>query len=192
MKIDRDLIQTLGMIMESLSNGVDPISGVGFPNDTVLNSRLLKKAFAETAEVMLHLASFADPGDIVVLKNGVNRKLPFFMTAEEYSQLEIGSMPVSISHFTFQINSIVRREKMKMLRATQFTQWLNENGYLEVVVLENGNEYKKATALGNNTGIYSIEKVNSRGERYVTNMYSSEAQEFLINEVLPSICRITK
>lgn len=192
MKIDRDSIQTLGMIMESLSNGVDPISGIGFPNDTVLNSRLLKKAFAETAEVMLRLASLADPGDIVVLKNGVNKKLPFYMTVEEHSQLEVSSMPVSISHFTFQINSIIRREKMKMLKATQFTQWLNEKGYLETVEVEEGNECKRATSLGNSVGIHSVDKVNSRGEIYVTNMYSSEAQEFLINEVLPCICRIIK
>ena len=192
MRIDRESIQNLGMIMESLSKGLDPISGVNFSNDTILNSRLLKKAFSETAEVMLHLASLADPEDIVILKNGVSKRLPFFMTEEEYSQIKVCLMPVSISSFTYQINDTIHREKMKKLKATQFTQWLSEKGYLEIIELEEGNACKRATTLGNSIGIHSVDKVNSRGERYVTNMYSSEAQKFLINEALPCICRIIK
>ena len=45
MKLDIENIMTLRTAMESLSHGIDPTSNIEFPDDTILNSNILKLYF---------------------------------------------------------------------------------------------------------------------------------------------------
>ena len=51
MKLNEQELIQLERIMQMLSEGKDPTSGIMFSNDTILNSDVLKKAFCQASEI---------------------------------------------------------------------------------------------------------------------------------------------
>lgn len=180
MKIETKKLSTLIAIMESLSKGTDPTSGVDFSHETILNSPLLNSAFADVAEILRAL----EEQDGVIHKGRARRKLEFYMTSQEYEAITLSDDAITISKFVHQINEKIHRDTMKKLRATQITEWLVENEYLTEVQLTGEAYSKQATAKGIEAGITSVKKVNSIGVEYITNFYDKSAQAFILHHVL--------
>lgn len=175
-KYNPEMIAVLAAIMKQLSEGKDPTSGLTFSEDSILNSNILKRAFADTSDILGHVAS-------------KSYKLPFSLTAEEIKRIPISDEPQPISRFVFIINSMVSRPGMRKLYAKQITEKLTELHYLEKVFPKEGREYKIATELGKSLGIHSVHKTNLAGNHYVTNMYDANAQKFIINEIIPLLLK---
>lgn len=72
---------------------------------------------------------------------------------------------------------------MKKLRATDITNWLLSQGYLEQREMENGNKYKVATSRGNELGIVNEQHQNSYGNIYSVNLYDENAQKFVVDNL---------
>lgn len=187
MKLDIENIMTLRTAMESLSHGIDPTSNIEFPDDTILNSNILKLYFSEAAELFALLEANIDKVSHLKLGNAVSRKIPFHLGTNEIENIRLSDEPITISRFVFLINETCHHQDMKKLKATQITAWLVAHGYLEEIEGNNRDIYKSSTEQGRKIGITSFKKVNSRGNEYITNMYNRGAQEFIINTVLPQI-----
>lgn len=191
MKMDGRLIISLYYIMDNLSRGIDPTTDLQFPNDTMLKSKILRGAFAEAAKVFKTMSdSIGEDDEIYFVFGSKGRKAPFFFLRRELELIPIVSDEVTISRFTFGVNELIHRKGMRKLRATQLTSWLTDHDYLQEIESNSGTIYKVSTELGESIGIRAIYKKNAAGEKYVTNMYSMKAQEFLVNIVLPKIIRI--
>lgn len=191
MKIDQETLIVLYMVMDNLSKGIDPTSNISFAEeDTILNSSLLKKSFTDAANIFKYLENNLEETNKTKSKRITNNKYSFYITKTEFEKIPISDTPITISKFTYAINEICNRSEMKKLKATQITEWLNKNGYLQIIICNNGDECKKATELGKEIGIISETKVNSRGYEYILNTYDSSAQSFLKNNVLPQIAKI--
>ncbi len=175
-KYNPEMIAMLAAIMKQLSEGKDPTSGLTLSEDSILNSNFLKKAFADASDILGHLIENLAPKSY---------KLPFSLTGEEIKRIPISDEPQPISRFVFIINSTASRPDMRKLYAKQITEKLTELHYLEKVFPEEGREYKIATELGKSLGIHSVHKTNSAGNHYVTNLYDTNAQKFIINEIIP-------
>lgn len=189
MNIDIEKIIKLQTIMKSLSQGIDPTSNITFPNDTILNSNMLKASFADTYEILVFIEK-----NIQAIKNSPSRKRKnykpsFYVTSEELKQIPLSDTPVPISRFVFTINDIHHHADMKKLKATQITSWLVTHGYLEEIETPDGCVCKSVTAMGEKIGITSEKKFNSRNEEYITNMYNKDAQKFILITVIPQICQ---
>lgn len=190
MKLDIENIMTLRTAMESLSHGIDPTSNIEFPNDTILNSNVLKLYFSEAAELFALLEANIDKVGHLKLGNAVSRKIPFHLETNEIENIRLIDEPITISRFVFLINETCHHQDMKKLKATQITAWLVAHGYLEEIEGNNGNICKSSTEQGRKIGITSFKKVNSRGDEYVTNTYDRGAQEFILTTVLPQIAPV--
>ena len=83
MKLDIENIMTLRTAMESLSHGIDPTSNIEFPDDTILNSNILKLYFSEAAELFALLEANIDKVSHLKLGNAVSRKIPFHLDPNE-------------------------------------------------------------------------------------------------------------
>ena len=184
MILDLENIIILRTIMKSLSEGVDPTSNIPFPDDTLLNSNLLKKCFGETSEIFSFLEKNIEAINELPHKKVKNQKNPFFILQQEINTIPISDSPVTISKFVFHINEICKRDTMRKLKATQITSWLTKQGYLEEIVSSNGDVYKTATKHGQALGITSIKKNNSRGKEYTINFYDKSAQKFILSQLL--------
>lgn len=190
MKLDIENIMTLRTAMESLSHGIDPTSNIEFPDDTILNSNILKLYFSEAAELFALLEANIDKVSHLKLGNAVSRKIPFHLETNEIENIRLSDEPITISRFVFLINETCHHQDMKKLKATQITAWLVAHGYLEEIEGNNRDIYKSSTEQGRKIGITSFKKVNSRGDEYVTNTYDRSAQEFILTTVLPQIAPV--
>lgn len=190
MIIDKETFKILHMVMKDLANGIDPTSNISLPNDTILNSVVLKKYFLEASSIFNYLEQLVDEINQLSIRKVINKKKPFYLSEDEYTRISISDDAISISKFAFNINSICQRNDMKPLRATQITKWLDSHGYLKLVKCDDDMECRAATKLGNQLGITALSKVNSRGKKYIVNMYDSNAQKFIIDVVLPQISRM--
>ena len=177
-KYSPETITTLSAMMEQLSEGEDPTSGLAFPEDSVLNSRLLKSAFASTSDILKHLAG----GGAVK-----PYKAPFSLTREEAERIPISEEPQPISRFVFTINNTVSHPNMRKLYAKQITEKLTELHYLKLIRSKDGREYKVATEQGEALGIQPVHKTNMAGNHYVTNLYDANAQRFIIYKIMPML-----
>lgn len=177
-KYSPETIAVLSAMMKQLSEGEDPTSGLGFPEDSVLNSERLKNAFAITSDILRRLA-----GGRAIKPY----KAPFLLTGEEMGIIPISETPQPISRFVFTINNAVSHPNMRKLYAKQITEKLTELHYLEIIHQEDGREYKIATEQGKALGIQPIHKTNMAGNHYVTNLYDANAQRFIIYEIIPRL-----
>lgn len=190
MKLDVENIVTLQTVMKSLSQGIDPTSNIAFPDDTILNSKILQSCFSDAYEIFDLLRRNIDAINNLPLRKAANQKLPFYIDSTELENIQLSDTPITISKFVFSINEIYHRQNMKKLKATQITSWLTEQGYLEEIETRDGCVCKIVTACGEKIGITSMKKVNSRGEEYITNMYDRDAQKFVLIHVIPQLCKL--
>ena len=168
-KYSPETITTLSAMMKQLSEGEDPTSGLAFPEDSVLNSRLLKSAFASTSDILKHLAG----GGAVK-----PYKAPFSLTREEAERIPISEEPQPISRFVFTINNTVSHPNMRKLYAKQITEKLTELHYLKLIRSKDGREYKVATEQGEALGtilckrteIYHLQNHAYAAERFVNHI----------------------
>lgn len=190
MKLDVENIVTLQTVMKSLSQGIDPTSNIAFPDDTILNSKILQSCFSDAYEIFDLLRRNIDAINNLPLRKAANQKSPFYIDGRELKNIQLSDTPITISKFVFSINEIYHRQNMKKLKATQITSWLTEQGYLEEIETRDGCVCKIVTACGEKIGITSMKKVNSRGEEYITNMYDRDAQKFVLTHVIPQLCKL--
>ena len=71
-KYSSDKIAALFDIMKQLSEGRDPTSGLEFPNDSVLNSVILKRAFTDTSDILADL--IGDIGSVHIRASTIRAK----------------------------------------------------------------------------------------------------------------------
>jgi hypothetical protein len=165
--------------MASLSDGIDPISGISIAGDSILNNKHLQSCFGEVADILENLILLGAPKD----KIDRRYKYPFELSREDEKKIELSSSPIAISEFVHQINSVVDTTYIKKLKATQVTNWLTSEGYLEDIFVDEEFSFRRATSKGDSIGIQPVPKANSYGKEYVVNMYSAAAQQFILNNL---------
>lgn len=110
-------------------------------------------------------------------------KSPFHIFPDEADKISLSDEPISISKLTWLINSVVDNPHAKKLKATEITYWLLQNGFLEMKESEDGDIYKIPTERGCALGITSIVKTNSKGIEYALNLYSQDAQKYIVSSI---------
>ena len=180
MSLDGKKIEILQGMMSDLASGIDPTSGIRFDKDTILNNVILQSAFSLTSEILkdyIRLSCFDTP------KTRYTCKAPFHLFPHETDEICLSEVPITVSHLTHLINQTGQRRNMRKLRAVEVTQWLVHEGYLEIIVDDETNPYKKPTAQGENLGISFELKTNSAGLPYSVNYYSISAQKLVVSKI---------
>lgn len=180
MIIDYKKIENLQGIMQDLSQGIDPTSGMRFQDDTILNNVVLKHAFAATSEI---LKDIIHSGQRRVSKVNSSYKPPFHLFADEVNEICFSDEPITISKLTRLINEVGQDRCMKKLKATDLTYWLTQQDYLEIVGTDEENPYKKPTQKGMALGISYEIRTNSMDIQYSVNFYSLSAQKFIASKI---------
>ena len=165
--------------VKKLWNGFDPETKLKFPEDTVLNSSANRKIFENIYKI---LDTFLTSSKYLKKKD---MELPeaFHITNKQINEFRLSNTPISISRFTYSINTQVSLPNMKKLRATEITSWLLNNGYLKEVKQKNGKLSKEPTEKSESIGIVLEEKENTHGEKYKVNLYCVKAQKFILSNL---------
>lgn len=177
--MDYDKICKIKEDIELLINNIDPKSKLVIHEDTILKSNYNKQLLRDIVALM----------DEFIFLNGKTknlnkrRKQGFYIPDEKRKQISISQRPIPISTFAYTINEFVDNEVMKKVKASEITAWLMEQGYLEEIIHEDGKIFKVLTDKASDIGMLKENKTNSIGRNYDVNLYSSKAQQFIIDNL---------
>lgn len=176
---EQDKLQRARAYLLQLSEGIDPLSQLPLPADTVLRQERLSRCFQYTAGI---LEQVIENGGQVGHRSKA-RLQPFFLPQAQREQVELSPEPIPISALADRLNRPIDQEQMKKLTAPTITSWLVHMKYLREVVLGDGSRSKTATAAGEQLGISRVEKASPYGKTYFTNLYDRKAQQFLLDNL---------
>lgn len=171
-------MQRAKMYIDKLANGIDPLTDSEISDDSVLNQVRISRCLFYVSDI---LSMVIDNGGEVGRKYVV-KQLPFTITPEQISSVEITEEPVGVSIIAKRIAAVID-ENIKSVPATHISNWLVKNGYLQENIRSN-KKTKVATTKGETIGIYTIDSVSSMGVPYQKNIYSPEAQRFVIENIV--------
>jgi len=114
-----DIMKHAKSYLDSLSQGIDPISGQPVPNDSVLNNVRLEKCFRYVSGVLEQV--IANGGKVVS-----GAPVPFYITPEELQRIAPTQEPLQISKLAKLITDSVNDPQRIPLRATVMTDWLGK------------------------------------------------------------------
>ncbi|MDR1905345.1 MAG: hypothetical protein LBQ27_00285 [Clostridiales bacterium] len=164
--------------MDSLANGIDPISGKEMADDAVLNNVRLSRCFFYVSGVLDRIIKSGGEVRPKKKRTGLNE---FALTEEQKSRVAISSEPISVTAFTALLNGVIDvNEYKKITYATIFNYLLGE-GFLATQA-EYGGEVKVPTEKGMALGIKRVKREHEGRTRYV-NLCDENAQRYILEHI---------
>ena len=177
--IDTELLRKTIRRLKSIGIGIDPITDFEYDDYVLFYLKENHELFIDAIVYLSILDSiYSDNGQIDV---------PFFVKAKELFLLEAFPDVVKISEFTDYINSVISRPGMKKLKTTQITNWLVEQEMLKIIEDDDGKMKKVVDKKGWMIGIRTVKMRSDKGIIYPVNLYSPQAQNYIIGHLI-QIC----
>ena len=170
------------MYIEQLANGTDPITGNELPDDTILNNVRLSRCFFYVAEILQQVVE--NGGEVG--KKPESQKLAFEITAEQKERIPLSDTPISVTVVCQNINSVIDCILFRKLPPTAINEWLAKKDFLREVGVQNGDKISKRKTLTDKSSLIGItqeERISQYGKQYTANLFSKEAQQFVIDHL---------
>jgi hypothetical protein len=171
-----ETMQRAKMYLDKLAQGIDPISGVEIPEDSILNNVRLARCFFYVSGV---LKKVIDNGGVVV---PYSQNSGFFMTQKQLATVSLPGHSMRITQFIDLLWTATENPNMKRPGGSAITNWLVEKEFLEKVTNPNGKQHRIPTDAGRQIGIYTEMRQGQHGE-YEAVLYSKDAQQFLLDHI---------
>lgn len=163
---------------DQLSKGIDPTSGIAFPDDSIMNISKIKNHNKEVCKLIDSIIIASSRRTTVEA-----RKIPFFMLKEAKENFQyFEEYPVTISMLCNRLNECVMNG-MSKVRPMVITRGLTKLGYLEETSQEGEESFKVPTERGTMIGISSERRKNQYGNEYSVNLYDMQAQKFVVTNI---------
>lgn len=170
---DIDILKHAQEYIQKLSQGIDPLTDEPAAENDIIRQPRIQNCLAYVA---------------VYLKNGISEdKGPeakrshrgaFYITEEEKSALFSVESRVYLKDMADLINSVAAKEGCYKFQP----KWLNDY-LLSIGMLQIKNGYKVPTEEGLKIGITPIRKVSEKIGEYYVNTFSTEAQQFIMDNI---------
>ena len=177
--MELDIAKEIMDDLELLINGIDPSTHIEFTVDTILNSKYNKMLLKEVHKMLSqYLAQYYD--NCVFDKR---RKHFFYIDDFKRKEIPISDHAIPISTFAYTLNEFIDEKTMKKVKASEITRWLMNEGYLKEIEHDDGKVFKVLTDKAGEIGMLKETRTNSYGRTYDVNLYSSQTQMFIINNL---------
>ena len=177
---DIEIMKRAKQYIESLANGIDPLTGNEIADDDIVNNVRISRCLFYTAGVLQKVID--NGGEILRERQKRSGKADFALTDEQALALEPDEADLTVSKVADIINSKIDENVMRTLKAAVINRWLIQKGLLTEVTI-NGRQYKHATSAGESIGIKLIDRVSQTGIPYKQCVYSPEAQRFIFDNI---------
>lgn len=172
-----ETMQRAKMYIDSLAKGIDPTTGEIINDDSVLNNVRISRCLFYVSDV---LSKVIDNGGEVG-KKVYEPMIPFNISQEQIQNIYISQEPIGVSEIAKRIASVLD-DNVKSVPATHITAWLCESGYLKEETVNN-KKRKVATLMGESLGIVTLDAISMKGVPYKKNVYSPQAQQFIVSNL---------
>lgn len=174
---DLETMKRAKSYIDMLANGIDPLTGETIHDDSVINNVRISRCLFYVSDVLKR--AIDNGGEFG--KKYIHALRPFSITPEQAEQITVSEDPVPVSVFAKQINEVID-EDVKPLSAVTITNWLCENGYLAEEISD-GKKRRVSTTKGVSIGIETVDSVSRDGIPYKKNIYTEQAQRFIIKNL---------
>ena len=176
---DIEIMKRAKQYIESLANGIDPLTGNEVADSDVVNNVRISRCLFYTAGV---LQKVIDNGGYVQ-REKLRRaeKAEFSLTDEQALALKPEERSTYLSNIVRNINSVIDDYKMKKLQSRTVNNWLIDKGLLKEIVI-NGRAKKNPTPEGEALGITLQSFMTANGMSKAC-VYSPEAQQFIFDNI---------
>ncbi|MBQ9482745.1 MAG: hypothetical protein IJU82_01010 [Ruminiclostridium sp.] len=176
---DIEIMKRAKQYMESLANGIDPLTGNELDENDIVNNVRISRCLFYTAGILQKVID--NGGEVQREKLKRSEKAEFSLTDEQALALKPDERSTYMSNIIKNINSVIDDFKMKKLQTRTVNNWLIDKGLLNEVII-NGRARKNPTPEGEALGItlYSFMTENGMTK---TCIYSPEAQQFIFDNI---------
>ena len=164
--------------IDSLAEGINPLNGEPIPEDDLLNNVRISRCMFYVSTLLDKLCSGKGlPTPQKKLKNA--DKQPFFIDDDCIRNFEYPNTDVYASDITNKLNALIDTNSMQKIKVSAITEWLTNEGYLQLHGSANGNIYKKPTDSGKELGISEEFRSGNLGGYFVLR-YNTNAQRYIV------------
>lgn len=163
------------LIVDNMSQGLEPISGNPYTESSVLNSPEVIRSMFFLKEVLEKISQYGYPGE----KISNSKAVPEF--PHEIKERFKFTASTTITHLLTDFYSLADNPNVKRVSAKAVLDWLVLGGYLEVKHDDEINiDYKAVTEKGTGFGLKNKKVINGySGRSYISVIFSKSAQEYL-------------
>lgn len=177
---DLEIMKRAKQYIESLANGIDPLTGNEVADTDVVNNVRISRCLFYTAGVLQKVID--NGGEVQREKLKRSEKAEFSLTDEQALALKPVDAELTVSKVADIINAQIDEYTVRKLKAAVINRWLMQKGLLSEVTI-NGRQYKHATSAGESVGIMLVDRVSQTGIQYKQCVYSPEAQQFIFDNI---------
>jgi len=174
---DIDKIAYAQKYIQSLANGLDPISNCAVSDNDIVNNVRVSRCLFYVSDILKKLV---DNNGTIYKKS--KDKSEFKIDNSKLLEFKYSDKPIPISKITESINELIDTEEMRKLKYKSITKWLIDIGMLEEICDEYGKMKKRPTKAGNDIGI-QLEHRMGLHKTYDVVIYDLNAQHFLIDNM---------
>ncbi len=173
-----ETMQRAKSYIDKLANGIDPLTDETIKDDSVINNvRISRCLFYVSGVLQKVIDNYGEVGK----KRKSDSRQPFSITDEQKAGIVVSETPVGIMEFSKAIRAVLP-ENVKSLAVTKITEWLVENEYLREEIVQDKTR-KVTTPKGESEGILTVDAVSRDGMPYKKNIYTLEAQRFILDNL---------
>lgn len=176
--VDTKKLETAILYVQRMTEGHNPVNNMPVDEDSVITNPNVVRCMSFIKEVLEELKR---NDGYIGRRPRTNRD----KSKKDYPIEALKSFQYiedkSISKLVEQLNGLADMMVYKKITYREVSEWLKQNGYLNEVQREGTNKIRTVvTEKGNEIGIKTELRTNSRGMEYPYIIYGREAQEFIV------------
>ena len=180
--VDTKKLETAILYLQRIAEGRNPVNNMPVDEDSVINNPNVVRCMFFIKDVLEELKK--NDGYIGKRPKNNKDKAKMDLPLENLASFEYTGVK-SITKLIDQICELYDTTKYKKLTYEPITKWLKQNGYLfEMFDNEFNKKVTMPTDKGNELGIKSERRTDSKGSGFIYITYEQKAQEFIIQNML--------
>ena len=173
---EKEKLTTAKLYVSKLANGMDPVSGEELSFDSSMNCSEISDCMGYVFDLLQRYEANG-----CEFRRVAKQYLPFSITTEQKSKVSISEKPIGAALINENIKAVLS-SSIKGVNAIQIGVWLEEEGYLKKDIF-NGQRIRTETPKGHDLGIRTEKKLRADGTWYKKNIYNSNAQSFIVDNI---------
>ncbi len=163
--------------IRKMADGINPVTDEPAADDDMVNNIRITRCLYYVSDILKQV--IANGGSVKKKTGGSGKKADFFITDEQRTSFTVFERSIYIKELADKLNELADVNNCKKFAAKWVTEYLVSIGML---VVDDGT--KRATEDGAALGITSEKRqANYSPKEYWVNMYSPEAQRFIIDNI---------
>lgn len=184
--------------LDRMAEGIDPLTGepVG-ANELVRKERIAKclRYVSGVLEQLIDLGGLPAPAEAQTPSAQPaprkKRLPPFAISRDALAAFRLSSDPLTMTEFTKRVNELVDPEAVDKLKAASILEFLEAQGYLQLLTAPGKRGIRRPTAAGLQLGI-TLEDRQGQDGAYTVVVYNENAQAYLLAHMEEIVARNTE